>query len=410
MWNAPATLRSTRLPTNTVNTALRYRHTRGYATGASTSTATSHTSYSDTTETTLPGFTIPKTQKVAVVPSAGGALRIESDFPVKTQAQLAPGECLVKLECTGVCHTDLHAKKDDWPLHPTTPLIGGHEGVGVVVAIGSHTPHSPVKLGQRVGIKWIANACLDCEPCRKGLEQNCAHAKISGFNHDGTFAEYVQSYVHYVTPIPDSLDSNQAASILCAGVTTYRAIKYSQTEAGDYIVIPGAGGGLGHLAIQYAKYKGLRVIAVDTGAEKKELCLSLGAEKWIDFRESKDLVADIKAATGGEGPHAALVTAATGAAYQQAIDYLRPGGKLMAVGLPGEATLDASIFFTVFKSISILGSYVGNRQDAIEAIEIASRGAVTVHYVLKGLSDLKEVYEGMEAGKVAGRVVLDMKK
>jgi propanol-preferring alcohol dehydrogenase len=172
---------------------------------------------------------------------------------------------------------------------------------------------------------------------------------LSGFNVDGTFQQFVVSYVNHVTPIPEGYDSFEAASILCAGVTVYRAIKNSQTQMGNWIVLPGAGGGLGHLAIQYARARGLRVIAIDTGDEKKELCLRLGAEKWIDFRESKDLVKDIRDITDGLGAHAAIVTAANGAAYQQAVDYLRSGGTLMAVGLPGEATLNASIFFTVFK-------------------------------------------------------------
>jgi propanol-preferring alcohol dehydrogenase len=314
------------------------------------------------------------------------------------------------MHCTGVCHTDLHVKKDDWPLHGITPLIGGHEGVGDVVAIGEYTQDSPVKVGDRVGIKWLAYSCLQCEQCRKGREQLCPNAKNSGFSVDGTFSEYVVSWVNHVSPIPAALPSSDAASILCAGVTVYRAIKYSQTDIGDWIVIPGAGGGLGHLAIQYAAHKGLRVVAVDTGAEKKNLCLSLGAEKWIDFKESKDLVKSIKEATDGFGPHAAVVTAATGEAYKQAVDYLRPGGTLMVVGLPGTATLDASIFFTVLKGISILGSYVGNRQDAYEALDIAARGNVKVHFDLRPLADIKEIYEGLEEGKIAGRIVVDFTK
>jgi alcohol dehydrogenase, propanol-preferring len=181
------------------------------------------------------------------------------------------------------------------------------------------------------------------------LVTDCAQAKLSGFSVDGTFQQYVVSYVNHVTPIPAGLDSSAAASILCAGVTTYRAIKYSGAQQGDWIVLPGAGGGLGHLAVQYARARGLRVVAIDTGAEKKALCEKLGAEKWIDFKETKDLVQAIKDATDGLGPHVAVVTAATGVAYQQAVDYLRPGGTLMAVGLPGKATLDASIFFTVLK-------------------------------------------------------------
>ncbi|KAJ7152779.1 chaperonin 10-like protein [Mycena filopes] len=354
--------------------------------------------------------TIPKTQTAAVVPHSGASIEIREDHPVKQQDELAPGECLIKLACTGVCHTDLHAALNDWPLEAKTPLVGGHEGVGEIVAIGNNTSHSPVKVGDRVGVKWLADSCLVCEQCRKGREQNCLEAKLSGFSVDGTFQQYVVSYVNHVTPIPEGFDSNAAASILCAGVTVYRAIKYSQTTPGDWIVLPGAGGGLGHLAIQYAKVAGLRVIAVDSGAEKKKLCLDLGADKWIDFEDSKDIVEEIKAITDGLGAHSALVTAASSTGYKQAIEYLRGGGTLMAVGLPGRATLEASIFFTVFKSISILGSYVGNRQDATEAVAIAARGEVKCTYVLKHLNDLSSVYEGMTSGHVAGRIVLEMPK
>ncbi|KAJ7511646.1 chaperonin 10-like protein [Mycena galericulata] len=353
-------------------------------------------------------YTIPKIQTAAVVPTSGAAIEIRADHPVKTQAELAPGECLIKLACTGVCHTDLHAALGDWPVPPNSPLVGGHEGVGTIVAIGSNTNHSPVKIGDRVGIKWLADSCLNCEQCRKGREQNCLDAKLSGYTVDGTFQQYVVSYVNHVTPIPEGFDSNAAASILCAGVTAYRAIKYSQTAPGDWIVLPGAGGGLGHLAVQYAKVAGLRVIAVDTGAHKKNLCLELGADKWIDFKETKNLVEEIKAITDGLGAHSTVVTAASSSGYQQAIDYLRAGGTLMAVGLPGRATLEASIFFTVFKSISILGSYVGNRQDAIDALDIAARGQVKCNYTLKKLGDLASVYEGMTKGEVAGRIVLEM--
>ena len=138
--------------------------------------------------------------------------------------------------------------------------------------------------------------------------------------------------------------------------------------------------------------------------------MKLGAEKWVDFKETKDLVGDIRAATGGLGGHAAVVTAATGVAYAQAVDYLRHGGTLMVVGLPARASLSADIFFTVVKSISILGSYVGNRQDAREALDIAARGKVRCFYKVKPLAALKETYEGMEAGAIAGRIVLDFKQ
>ncbi|EKM48743.1 uncharacterized protein PHACADRAFT_214679 [Phanerochaete carnosa HHB-10118-sp] len=353
-------------------------------------------------------YIIPETMKAAVVDSSDTPLEIRN-VPVPRPESLKPGECLVKLDCTGVCHTDLHAAKGDWPVPAKTPLIGGHEGVGIVVAIGAHTQDSPVKLGDRVGIKWLADSCLDCEQCRKGLEQSCPKGKYSGFNIDGTFSQYVLSYVRHVTPIPENFDSAEAASILCAGVTVYRAIKYSNANIGDWICLPGAGGGLGHLAVQYAVAMGLRVLAVDTGVQKKELVKKLGAEAWVDFKETKDLVADIKAVTGGQGPHVAVVTAATSTAYEQAIDYLRPGGTLMVVGLPARASLNADIFWTVTKSINIIGSYVGNRQDAREALDIAARGKVKCFFEYKPLSALKETYEGLEKGAVVGRIVLDMK-
>ncbi|KAI5123358.1 hypothetical protein M0805_001779 [Coniferiporia weirii] len=356
---------------------------------------------------TLEGFTIPNVQTAAVVESIGAHIEVRKNHPVKRADELAPGECLVRLTHTGVCHTDLHAKQGDWPIKPNNPLIGGHEGVGEIVAIGKNTRNSPVKLGDRVGIKWLAYSCLDCEFCRKGLEMNCVNALLSGYTVDGTFSQYVVSFVHHVTPIPDGIDSAGAASVLCAGVTVYKALKNSNTKVGDYVVLQGAGGGLGHLAVQYARAMGLRVIAIDTGEDKKKLVLSLGAEKWIDFKESKDIVQDIKNVTDGLGPHAAVVTAAHQSAYAQAVDYLRPSGTLVVVGMPN-APLDANIFWTVYKTIKIVGSYVGNRQDAIEAIGLAAAGKVKVHYELKKLEDLKDVFEGMEEGKIVGRTVVAM--
>jgi len=347
-----------------------------------------------------PTFDIPKECIAGVVKNEGPDFYIEvENVPVP---EIGPEDVLIKLNATGLCMSDVHFMMNDWALPKMSELgtkCAGHEGAGVIV-----------KVGDRVGVKWLADSCLNCEQCRKGREQNCPDAKLSGFTVDGTFQQYVVSYVNHVTPIPEGFDSNAAASILCAGVTVYRAIKHSQTFPGDWIVLPGAGGGLGHLAIQYAKVAGLQVIAVDSGADKKKLCLELGADKWIDFQESKNLVEDIKAITGGLGAHSALVTAANSSGYKQAIEYLRGGGTLMAVGLPGNASLEASIFFTVYKSISILGSYVGNRQDAAEAIAIAARGEVKCMYAVKELNDLSSVYEGMTKGSVAGRIVLEMPK
>lgn len=222
------------------------------------------------------------------------------------------------------------------------------------------------------------------------LISDCPDAKYSGFTHDGTFSQYVTSFVQHVTPIPESLEPAGAASLLCAGVTTYKALKVSNTKVGDWVAIPGAGGGLGHLAVQYAVAMGLNVVAIDTGEAKQKLVKSLGATAWVDFVKSgKDLVADILKVTGGLGPHAAIVCAANASAYPQAVDYLRPSGTLVVVGTP-HAPLSASVFWIVLKSIRIQGTQVGNRQDAVEALAIAAAGKVRVVYEKKKMGDLKE--------------------
>lgn len=215
------------------------------------------------------------------------------------------------------------------------------EGAGVVVKLGPNADQY-VKVGDRVGIKWIADACLKCEMCRLGHEANCTEgAKCSGYSVDGTFGQYVKSYAKYVTPIPDNLSLEDASPILCAGVTVYRAIKEAHLSPGQWVVIPGAGGGLGHLAVQYANALGFRPLAIDTGSEKKALAEKLGAEGWIDFKQSKDIVQDVKNITGGDGAHAAIVASAAAQAYTQALEYIRPRGTLVCVGLPADCKIQA---------------------------------------------------------------------
>ncbi|CUA67384.1 alcohol dehydrogenase [Rhizoctonia solani] len=338
-------------------------------------------------------LTIPKTQKVAIFAKAGGPVEIK-EAPVVQPDQLEAGQVLVKVLYSGVCHTDVHALLGDWPMPSKLPLIGGHEGSGVVVAIGKGTT-SPIKIGQAVGIKWLATSCLSCEACAR----------------DGSFQQYAVSYAAHVTPIPESIALDLAAPILCAGVTVFKAIKQSGTQPGDIIVISGAGGGLGHLAIQYAiNGFGLRVIALDTGDEKKDLCAKLGAEAFVDFKTSPNVIEEIKKVADGLGPHAAIVASAASAGYDQALQYLRPGGTLVAVGLPPGAKINADVFWTVVRSITIKGSYVGNREDARQALDIAARGRVSTTYRVEPLAKLPEVFKEMKEGKLAGRVVLDLWK
>jgi len=226
----------------------------------------------------------------------------------------------------------------------------------------------------------------------------------------GTFQQYVRTYSHTVTPIPEDVSSPAACPILCAGVTVYKAVRDANTRLGDWVVIPGAGGGLGHLAIQYAVAKGLRVVAVDTGEKKRTACLDLGAEKFIDFKESGgDLIKHIMEATDGLGPHVALVVAASSSeAYTQACMYLRRGGYLMVLGLPKGNTAVMPLTRIAAAAITIMGSFVGNRQDTIEALRLVSAGKIKPSYEIRPMSELNTIAKEMKEGKLVGRVVVDV--
>lgn len=353
-------------------------------------------------------MSLPSTQRVAQFQRFGERTKILTEYPVPNPATLSPNECIVKMEYAGVCHSDLHARDGDLAIKPTLPRIGGHEGVGTVVAIGVGTTNSPINIGDRVGLKFLARTCLKCECCCRGAELCCASVSIHGFTVDGSFAEYAVAWTDYVTPIPDSVDSAAVTPFLCAGVTVYKGLKYIDRQPGDWIAIPGAGGGLGHLAIQYARHMGFRVIAIDSSKAKQDLCISLGAEKWIDFRESgSNLVDDVTAAADGKGPHAALVTAGSEEPFNQALSYLRPGGTLVGVGLP-PATFDIPFGVLMGKQLKIIGSALGSPQDTVEAIDYAAQGKVKCHYAVRPLEDLDSIFADLQNGDVAGRVVIKL--
>ncbi|KAJ7100487.1 chaperonin 10-like protein [Mycena epipterygia] len=353
---------------------------------------------------------IPLKARAAVLAAFDQDFVLKDDQPVVQPSELAPGQCLVKIDYAGVCHSDLHIKEGGWgPVK--FPRVAGHEGIGHIVAIGEHTVASPVKIGDRVGIKWIANTCLRCEMCRRGNEPCCTMAATMthGYGVDGSFADYAVSYVDYVTPIPENIESAAATPLLCAGLTIYKALKESNPKVGNWVAIPGAGGGLGHLGIQYAVAMGLRVIAIDTGDAKRDLCLKLGAEKWIDFKTSTDLVKDVKEATGGLGPHAAVVVASNPAPMNQAAMYLRSKGTLVAVGIPsGNAVLTVRIGLLVAKCLTIVGSAIGSRQDVIEALDIAARGKVTCHHEVRDFSEINSAFNELAAQNVPGRIILKL--
>lgn len=346
---------------------------------------------------------IPKEQWACVIEKTGGPVDYKK-IPVQKPAS---DEVLVNIKYSGVCHTDLHAVNGDWPLATKLPLVGGHEGAGVVVARGELV--SDVEIGDHVGVKWLNGSCLSCEFCQQSDEPLCPKPLLSGYTVDGTFQEYCIAKAAHVARIPKDVPLDAIAPVLCAGITVYKGLKESGAKPGQWVAIVGAGGGLGSLAQQYAKAMGLRVIGIDTGDEKKKMCLEqLGSEHFVDFATSKNLVKDVQAATpDGLGPHAVILVAVNEKPFQQAAEYVRPRGTVVCIGLPAGAYLRAPVFESVIKMITIKGSYVGNRKDSAEAIDFYARGLIKAPFKVVGLSELQMVYDKMQRGEIAGRYVLD---
>ncbi|GAA5833220.1 hypothetical protein JCM11251_005178 [Rhodosporidiobolus azoricus] len=349
---------------------------------------------------------IPLTASAAVFPSKSGNVEFDTKYPVAQPKELKPGQVLVKLEYTGVCHTDLHIWKGDTPVPAPFPIVGGHEGAGYVVAIADGTD-SPLRLNDPVGIKWISDVCHSCTFCHSGAEQFCANTQISGYFSPGTFQQYVVAPARYLTRLPDGLALELAAPVLCAGVTSWRALKRANVRPGNYVVISGAGGGIGHLCSQYGIHSGYKVVAIDSD-DKRSLLEGYGVHSFLDFRkfDKAGLVDEVKRLTGGVGAHAVLVCATGGGVYGQAIEFLRPAGTLVAVALAANTKIEAEVFSFVGKGLNIAGSYVVTREDAVEALDMVASGKVKPEIELGRLEDLQRVLVRMEEGKVSGRVVL----
>ncbi|KAL8296613.1 hypothetical protein RB600_001882 [Gaeumannomyces tritici] len=346
---------------------------------------------------------VPTEQMAQVVEKSGGPV-VYKKIPV---AKPGPDEVLINVKYSGVCHTDLHAMMGDWPLATKLPLVGGHEGAGVVVARGELV--SDVKLGDHVGIKWLNGSCLSCSFCRQGDEPLCQQALLSGYTVDGSFQQYAIAKAAHVARIPKDVDLETVAPVLCAGITVYKGLKESGARPGQFVAVVGAGGGLGAMALQYARAMGMHAIAIDGGEDKRKACLGeLGATAFVDFSTSKDLVADVRAATpDGMGPQAVILLAVSERPFQQASEYVRPHGTVVCIGLPAGAHLKAPVFDTVIRMITIKGSYVGNRQDTAEALDFFARGLIKAPHKTVGLSELQSVYEMMKEGKIVGRYVVD---
>ena len=338
-----------------------------------------------------------KTMKAAVVRAFGEPLAIE-ELPIPTPGR---GEVLVKVVASGVCHTDLHAADGDWPVKPKLPFIPGHEVVGHVAALGQGV--TQLREGDAIGVAWLHDACGACEYCGTGWETLCQRQHNTGYSVDGGYAEYMLADADYGVKLPAGLDLVSAAPILCAGVTTYKGIKETDTRPGQWLAISGVGG-LGHVAVQYAKAMGLHVVAIDVSEDKLALARRLGADIALNAAVP-DLAGEVSRSTGGM--HGALITAVSAPAFAQCLSLLRPGGTMSMVGLP-PGSFALPIFDVVLKRLTVRGSIVGTRQDLAEALMFAAEGKVRAQVESRGLSEVNGVLEELKAGRVRGRIVLQM--
>lgn len=336
--------------------------------------------------------------KAARVYEFGQPLKIE-EIEIR---EPGPGEILVKVKASGVCHTDLHAVDGDWPVKPKLPLTPGHEGIGEVVQLGSGVDN--VEVGDIVGMPWLYSACGHCEYCITGWETLCESQKNTGYAVDGGFAEFVIADAAYVGKFPKNINYLDMAPILCAGVTVYKGLKECDLQPGQWVAISGVGG-LGHLAVQYAKAMGYHVVGVDISQDKLDLAAKHGADFVINGRD-EDATERIKEKTKG-GVHGVLVTAVSPVAFEQAISMLRRKGTVSMVGLP-PGSFNLPIFNMVLNRFTVRGSIVGTRKDLQEAIDYAVEGKVHTTAHKAKLEDINTIFEKMRNNEIEGRMVIDM--
>ncbi|KAI9723536.1 MAG: hypothetical protein M1828_004132 [Chrysothrix sp. TS-e1954] len=360
-----------------------------------------------------PAPVFPAQQTAAVVPKLGGPVEIRTDYPTPS-----PGanEVLAKVLYTGVCQSDLHTKcgtaagADGSPITKVKlPHVGGHEGVGRVVELGSGCGDD-VKLGALVGIRFASRICRRCDACLAGREQYCPKATNHLHHEDGSFQEYIVLDADYLAILPDDIDPSVIGPVLCAGLTAYKAVKEANVKPMDWVVVSGAGGGLGHLAVQYAKAHGASVVAIDSGKEKGEYLKTLGINAYVDISITPSPTDMVQTLTQG-GAHVVIVTSANGRAFAQAADMLRIGGILGCVGIPpGKQYIETPVSSIVIRGLRIQGNLVGSLKECLEAVEYVRRGLVKPRIEVRAFDELPQVYDDLEQGRIAGRVVLKVAK
>ena len=337
---------------------------------------------------------MPK-MKVAVVPKQGADFQIEErDIP-----QPGAGEVRIKVQACGICHSDMLVKGGGLP-GQQYPRVPGHEVVGLIDELGSGV--SEWKKGERVGVGWHGGHCFVCDSCRRGDFVTCQNEAITGINRDGGYAQYMLARHEALALVPDGMDSAEAGPLMCAGITTFNALRNSGARVGDFVGVQGVGG-LGHLGIQYAAKAGYRVVAIGRGPENGALAKKLGAFAYVDAQAFK--VADELKKLGGI--KVLLATAPNAKAMAETIDGLAVGGKLLVVGAPLEP-LEVSVVPLLFFRRGIQGWPSGTARDSQDTLEFSQFAGVKPMIEKYPLEKVKEAFERMESGHAQFRVVLTM--
>ncbi|KAJ5701068.1 Polyketide synthase enoylreductase [Penicillium malachiteum] len=355
-----------------------------------------------------PIYEIPTHCKAGVVVNEG------PDFHVEVQSvpvpEPGPDDILIRLNFTGLCASDIHLMKGDIGFPPMSKYgvrSPGHEGAGVVVKLGANVKN--FKLGDRAGIKPLLDTCHGCSNCWSGKETYCKDAVHSGVMSSGTYQQYIISPARYASPIPDGVPDEIAAPIMCSASTMHQSLIESGLTAGSWAVFPGGGGGVGIQGVQLAKAMGMRPIVVDAGDSKRELALRMGAEAFIDFRETADPTEAVIQIADGIGAHGVFVTAP--AAYKTAVSYIgdRIGAIVMCIGIPalGTMTLGTDPMNFIMKNLTIRGTLVGSRQDTACALDFAKRGLLHQICEVYPINRLPEGVERLRRGEVPGRIVVN---
>jgi propanol-preferring alcohol dehydrogenase len=313
-----------------------------------------------------------------------------------------PGELLLKVSASGICHTDIHLIGSDWQgKKPRFPLVPGHEGCGVVADLGEGV--RDFKAGDRVGVFWLNSACGSCECCVTGHENVCAEQQGTGYSVNGTYADYCVVRAAFAVRLPEG-EFHTLAPVLCAGVTSYKALKELHARPGAVIVVSGVGG-TGHLAIQYAKALGYEVIAIDVEDHKLELATRLGASFVLNAEKTFPVNRVLNRTAGGA--HGVLVTAVATKAFEQGVRMLRRRGTCVVIGVPPDA-MELSVSDMILRELTVRGSVAGTREDVREALSFVADGRVRPIVETVPLEQVNAAMDAVRGRRVNGRVVLTM--